>query len=541
MVEFFWQPTPRSERVELARQRREQQETAAAEASSAVRKRPVRKQSSANHRWIRATDEVSFSAEDRDRSWIKFVHFFVIIYQQRFWVLSVIATIVAVVCWMLSASELEQEYTTNRSAIDTQFTNINSFNNQPFYPNPQVNKEDLQQTVKLSEMVENLWRELYARQREKVLFWPKVLGKEFINKVEQLKFGDPIGVVMRDRYLNYIKERFDGLLEIVKAKKLQGPGGRAGGYGGGYGVGEEAYGVGMAEGGRGGRLAGSAAVEDNTIVQWLDQAKLQQKLFWKKTPSALKIWVTQENLWVYETLLNVIAQTNEERAQRDRTTRRFGSSWRWKLAAKPASKNRQPEFFPHATPAREAKVTWAAKAVWRVATAGKAVWRVATAGKAVWRVATVGEGGMEGGYGREGDDGDAMLLAGRYLDAEGNPIDGDVETLAGEPYRRLPVRMVLLMDQRWISQLLVFCANQALPVEVQGLRVNPDKAAAGFGGEGRMGGSMRIQGVNVQAAEGMATVYLRGVVYIYNPPNQEQLTVPGAEQDQQDQFAESRP
>ena len=186
---------------------------------------------------------------------------------------------------MLSASELEQEYTTNRAAIDTQFTDINSLNNQPFYPNPQVNKEDLQQTVKLSEMVENLWRELYARQREKVLFWPKVLGKEFISKVEQLKFGDPIGVVMRDRYLNYIKERFDGLLEIVKAKKMQGAGGRAGGYGGGYGVGEGGYGMGMAEGGRGGRLAGSAAVEDNTIVQWLDQAKLQQKLFWKKTPA----------------------------------------------------------------------------------------------------------------------------------------------------------------------------------------------------------------------------------------------------------------
>ena len=32
VVEFFWQPTPRSERVELARQRKEQQEAAAAEA-----------------------------------------------------------------------------------------------------------------------------------------------------------------------------------------------------------------------------------------------------------------------------------------------------------------------------------------------------------------------------------------------------------------------------------------------------------------------------------------------------------------------------
>jgi hypothetical protein len=37
----------------------------------------------------------------------------------------------------------------------------------------------------------------------------------------------------------------------------------------------------------------------------------------------------------------------------------------------------------------------------------------------------------------------------------------------------------------------------------------------------------------------MATVYLQGVVSIYNPPNPEQLTVPGAEQDQQDQFADN--
>lgn len=151
----------------------------------------------------------------------------------------------------------------------------------------------------------------------------------------------------------------------------------------------------------------------------------------------------------------------------------------------------------------------------------------------------MGEGGM-GGYG-EGGGGDATLLMGRYLDTEGQPMDGDVEALAGAPYRRLPVRMVLLMDQRWISQLLVFCANQALPIEVQGLRVNPDKAAAGFGGEGRMGGNSRMHGVDPQASEGMATVYVRGVVYIYNPPNQEELTVPGAEQDQQDRFAESKP
>jgi len=491
--------------------------------------------------------------------------FFAILYQQRFWVLSVVGVLVAVVCWMLSAGQLEQEYAKNRSAIDQQFKTISSLNNQPFYPNTEVNKEIKKQTVQLGGMVKNLWRELYDRQRRVVLFWPKVLGKGFISKVERLKFGDPINRVMRDTYLNYIKERFAGLLKIVKAKKLLGAAGRAGGYGGGYELGM-AEGPMRGEAGIGGQSAAAGIVEDNSIVQWLDQAKLQQKLFWKKTPSALKIWVTQENLWVYETLLKVIAQTNQERG----ATRPDNAAIRIIVALEVGR-----EAGLQKTPARILTPRAAGQGEGEGMGGGYG-------GEGGMGGGYGGEGGMGGGYGGEGGMGgyggeggmgggyggeggmrmgggyggeggmgmggegegggsDAMLLTGRYLDAEGKPADRDVETLAGEPFRRLPVRMVLMMDQRWISQLLVFCANQALPIEVQGLRVNPDKAAIGFGGAGNTGTSMRMQGVDVQTAEGMATVYLRGVVYIYNPPNKEQLTVPGAEQDQQDQFAESSP
>ncbi len=495
--------------------------------------------------------------------------FFAIIYQQRFWVLSVTAVLVAVVSWLLSASKLEQEYAKNRTAIDQQFTTINSLNSQPFYPNPKVNKEDLQQTVKLRAMVENLWRELYERQRREVLSWPKVLGEEFISKVEQLKFGDSIDMVMRETYLNYIKERFDGLLEIIKAKKMRGMGGRAGGYGGGEGGmgGMGGYGGdmgGMAAGGRGGPMAGSA-VEGDYIVQWLDQAKLQQKLLWNKTPSALKIWVTQENLWVYETLLNVIAQTNKERG----ATRPDNAAIRvivaLEVGREAGLQKSQPRIVTPRSAGQESEGGMGGYGGGEGGMGGYGGGEGGMGGYGGGEGGMGGYGGGEGGmggygggeggmggygggeggmggYGRDGGGGDGMLLTRRYLDAEGKPMDGEVETLASEPYRRLPIQMVLLMDQRWISQLLVFCANQALPIEVQGLRVNPDKAAVGFGAEGRMGGgASRMSGVDVQATEGMATVYLRGVVYIYNPPNQEQLTVPGAEQDQQDQFADISP
>jgi hypothetical protein len=367
-----------------------------------------------------------------------------------------------------------------------------------------------------------------------VLSWPKVLGPEFVRKVEPLKFGDTIDNEMREQYLNYIKDRFNGLLEIIKAKKVKERGSQSGGYGsrmeGGYG-GQDAYGE------TGGQSATTGEEEEDYIVQWPGQTILQQELRWASTPSTLKTWVTQENLWVYETLLKVIAETNNARG----ATRPDNAAIRVITALDLGSKASADKM-----PARIHSPLV-----------------VGAGGEEGMGMGYGGEGGMGGGeggmgrgeggfgdmmeggmgYGREGGEGngDAQLLTARYLDVEGNPVDGEVETLAEEPYRRLPVRMILMMKQRWISQLLVFCANQALPIEVQGLRVNPGKAAVGFGAGGSSRSTPRMRGVDSQVVVGLATVYLRGVVSIYNPPSQDQLTVPGAEEGSQDQFAENSP
>lgn len=50
------------------------------------------------------------------------------------------------------------------------------------------------------------------------------------------------------------------------------------------------------------------------LVQSIDQANLRQQLEFTGVPTSRQIWVTQENLWVYETLLfHAIANTNKER------------------------------------------------------------------------------------------------------------------------------------------------------------------------------------------------------------------------------------
>ena len=61
-------------------------------------------------------------------------------------------------------------------------------------------------------------------------------------------------------------------------------------------------------------------------------------------------------------------------------------------------------------------------------------------------------------------------------------------TAFGNEFKRLPVRMQLWMDQRWLPQLISECANAPLQVEVQEVRINPADDGSGGGGGGRGGG-----------------------------------------------------
>jgi hypothetical protein len=137
----------------------------------------------------------------------------------------------------------------------------------------------------------------------------------------------------------------------------------------------------------------------------------------------------------------------------------------------------------------------------------------------------------------------------RYIDNDGKPIP-DASTGLGVEYRRLPVRMRLMMDARWIPKVLVECANAPLPIEVQRLRINPEQSGASFdmsafagagggggeaggrpfggGGTRSFGGEGYTPSVGSPSAD-LATVEIYGFVYIYNPPDSTVLTVPGGE------------
>jgi hypothetical protein len=455
--------------------------------------------------------------------------FMQVLWVQRFWVLSVVGVLAAAVCWMMAAGKLQAEYAADKTAILGKFGEMDKIKQASFHGNEGVNAKEREEAAKIAENVKGLWHELYENQREKVLFWPESLGREFVEYIDKRKFDQNISPVMRDRYLNYISTRFDALVDIVKAQKLA-PGATGGAFGG-EGRGFERGGMAQAA------MPGQPGYVEDYLVQWLDQDALRTKLTFGRTPSPREVWVRQEDLWVYEILLKVIAATNKERGAKrpDNTAIRVIENLQ--VGAEAALANAvQPQILMPAGTAADPSMG-GMEGGEGGAYAGRGM---EGGGEGMYR----GEGGMGGVDPAQAD---AALLADRYVDAEGKPM-ADLSAGAGVEYRRLPVRMRLQMDQRWIPKVLVECANAALPIEVQRLRINPDKSGAGFdamaggGGEGGMyrgGGGMYRGGeggMSSYATPGavpadFVTVEIQGLVYIYNPPDASVLAVPGGEED----------
>jgi hypothetical protein len=447
--------------------------------------------------------------------------------RHHFWVLTLVAVLVALGCWWRGANVLLAEYESNKSKIESEFNAASSVQNKPFHANENVQQAQNEEIVNQQKSVRQLWEQLYERQTASVLKWPSNLSKEFRDYIEKLKFGDSIPSNLRRHYNNYIQNHFPELPKIVGA--LEDTGSGASGMGN-FGRGAGSFNIqnfmaGRAGQGRGGPEGATAdlAEEPDFIVIWADQQLIRDELAPRSTPSAKRIWKTQEDLWVYEALLQIIANTNKA-AHADRFSNavvRVIQSLEVGRTAAQASRG--------------------AGRIEMIAAAGDPN---ATGENYGGRM---GEGGPEmmdqGGYGGRGEMGaeygmggrggamsdaaadDLELLNNRYVDANGAPIadPGDGNPAAfGNEFKRLPVRMILTIDQRWLPQLIAECANAPLQVEVQEVRINPDDAGGSMGGGGRSGyGTMSNQAgetMTPEAEPNIKTVIIQGIIYIFNPP-----------------------
>ena len=420
------------------------------------------------------------------------------VWQQRFWVLSVIGILIAVYCWNSATTELAAKFSSNQSVIKGKFSDITNINSESFHPNDSVNQAVLKQVDLQKNMVGKLWNDLYQQQKNEVLFWPE-LGNNFAQRMGEKRFNDDIELDLREQYSNYIKKQFDKLRGIVKASDLSTMrGGRTRPRQFGYEV--EAPGA---------TSTTEEPIEDY-LVDWLDQATLKEQLSFENsaTPSSVKVWVTQEDIWVYTTLLNVIANTNK----------------------------RQGATRPDNTAIRRIIELQVGKEAGTANLETQAIYIPTESGEAGFNEATTAEPppmpGQMAEFGGSADS-DESILDMRYLDETGAPLTGGSGEF-GREYRKLPIRMVLMMDQRLIPQVLVECANAPLPIEVTRLCVNKMKSiATGFSERSPMASNRQINsfGGNFENTRNLSTIEFQGIVLIYQPPDESYLPEEAAEEE----------
>ncbi|MCA9185652.1 MAG: hypothetical protein KDA99_08535, partial [Planctomycetales bacterium] len=453
--------------------------------------------------------------------------FFRYIKRQQFWLICTVIVILGCVIWFMTTRELAAERKKNEDTINSNYSTVQTMTSQAQAPNEKVAAAMTELIETRKSQVEEAWREKY-KQQETILVWPTDMTPEFQRAVVNLK---PIETVTRElpahyreQYSYFIERELPKLAERIHAKwkpandpNMGGGmmGGGRGGYGsegGGYGGGTDDWagdetdtmmmgrgGYGSEGGGYGGGLVdanGNPIVDDGNFVKWHpgNQGLIQFEHFsWPETqskvPTTKQMLYAQEDLWVLTSLMDVIAQTNENATgAHNAVIKRIEFIHIGKDVSPSAGKVSAVKASAVDATMEDPMLAGSGG----YGTEGGAVAMDAGAGASL-------DGGRSpyGGYGSEMGSGGALGADGMPIPivrdpAEKRYVDKDYQQLTSEQLKeaiessspdtvylavakRMAVRMRFYMDQRGINRLLLACANSPLTVEVRQVRLFRDK------------------------------------------------------------------
>lgn len=422
--------------------------------------------------------------------------------QHSFWVMVAGIFCVTLGSWWYSTGTLRTQQAAAVSNIEAKFTSVDGVRGQqPLHPNASTN-EGMELLVNAyGQEVQKGWQMQYDQQAG-VLVWPASFTEGFRAAVEKLrpveKIPPPPTPIqfdlpqdLRDEYRNFIEPELPKLAETVgtfwRASSL----------------GADASGV-MQTGGAmqtpgatpmpGTTLdaSGQPVMIDTSTVLW-DPANQQEILMThfgfvsrEQSPSTLEVLYAQEDLWVLQSIMNIIKRTNGDATARHEAVIKqldyvrigrsaAGLAGRVQLLAGATAAAMMPGGEGGAMPA---------------ATDGA----MPTTGSA-----DGGTGAMPGG--------DGMVVAMSRDPAEGRYVDekyamlpatrlraaltsGTAEDALLAVSKRMPVRVRVKIDQRKFNVLLAECGNSKLPLEVRQVRINKEPAAAGAAGNYAGAGAM---------------------------------------------------
>ncbi len=426
VLQFSWQPTPMSKRMQLRMEREKakaaETPVAAVPGAPAAPGAPAMPGALVRRRRL-CPAQAPWSSLIMDKVKI----YLGLLLKYHFWVLLGIVLITGLTGWIMATNSLAAIYAAQKVKIESHFSRMRAITGVNHHPNKtfEAGVDSLldQKGTGLKSRVLAAWNSVYEEQRNKVLIWPSELGEDFLAAVAEKTADDEIDVQFRERYQNYVKAEFPRLVEMVSAAP--------------YTLEAEKKRTAAVRG-----LAAASDLHDSTEfkVYWkpASQQDIDNSLDWPRPPTTKEMFYVQEDLWVYHALLRVLARVNEE------STAMYNA--KIKEIRVIAIAREAAQEFKYGT------------------AAGKIYLPPGT-------TTTVAQARIDAAK----QQGNAALQAvqeeGRYVDATGQPLEKGAA--CAPEFKRMPVYLQLLMDQREVPKLLAECANSPLLIEVKQLRINP--------------------------------------------------------------------
>ena len=503
--------------------------------------------------------------------------------KHHFWVLCGVIVVLVLGAWWSATSGLAKSIETRKGELEGAQKSVQGVTAQSLHANRECISAIQAEHEKLKNEVYNAWDFLYRVQKKNSV-WPPI-APNFRRDIELLGPDDEIQVKYRDLYMYFIQRHLPRLYEIVdirlpakrdakgmiitdengKPVKID-PFETASGRN--YAPTTEYGGGGMPDAMEGSGYSSTTSSREELVgkVDWAmtDVKRIRAGYYWKTRPTTTQVRLAQEDLWVYEALLRIIAKTNET------------ATSQYNAAVKSIQSL---EIGQRAAGAfAQSRVSGArAGAMGRSGGSGEGMYEEAGsegmaadsgAEMAAMPGPGMGMGGMEGASdyggagGTVGSTGSAeeriksQLINYRYVDRNGMPLAATASPPFAE-FKMMPVRMLLVVDQRRVANLLINCANSPMPVVVWQVGLNPGKGGtlnlgtAGSGMEGAYGGAFGgglggmpmgggdrygegtgasgyMGGGPTAQNRGQQTTYdmpieIQGIIYVFNPPDREKL------------------
>ncbi len=330
--------------------------------------------------------------------------------KHHFWVICALAVITAIVVWKTATASIDEETSKNRSLVEGKFQAVKSIELSP--PNETFKTAVNSRAEELKQRVFQAWQALYERQVG-LFRWPEV-----VRDIERLPETQEIPISWRERYNNLVVEsewrRVFEVLDVVRPKPVDPDASE-----------EERQ-----------------AEEYIGTVVWDESARraLVDRYRSSTRPSSVKVRITQEDLWIFESLFRMIRGLNAQAADSsDAVVKRIDTLDIGRYAMADAMRD-------------PGKID--------VLAAGKTATQGVGAGSMGNQIPTAGAA-------------DSDLLSYRYLDAQGKPLEasGNKVNHPFAAFKQMFVRMKLVVNQNNIPDVLAACANNDLPIEVKQVRL----------------------------------------------------------------------